>query len=184
MSNREPGSAGSVDVITDEVLALIGTRSHVTATDLVERSEIRRFAQAIMDDDPIYYDDEAAMRRGFPCVVAPPLFPLYAFRFPPDHQDALAGAAADPDMHGGAFLPRLGLPDIPVPQKGLLNGGNEIEFLRNARVGDRLHADCELLDVYQKTGRSGLMVFVEMAMTFTDQDGNVLLRNKQIEIRR
>ena len=171
-------------VITPEVTALIGTRSTVVAWDAVERSEVRRFAQAIMDPDPIYYDDEAARARGLPGVVAPPLFPLYAFRFPPVNDDALAGAAASDDFHGGAFLPRLGLPDIPVPQKGLLNGGNDIEFFRYARIGDRLTAQCELVDIYEKTGRSGVMVFVEMAMTFTNQDGDVLLHNKQIEIRR
>ena len=174
----------TTSVITPEVTSLIGTRSTVVAWDRVERSEIRRFAQAIMDPDPIYYDDAAAKARGLPGVVAPPLFPLYAFRFPPVNEDALAGAADADDFHGGAFLPRLGLPDIPVPQKGLLNGGNDIEFFRYARIGDRLTAQCELVDIYEKTGRSGLMVFVEMAMTFTNQDGDVLLHNKQIEIRR
>jgi acyl dehydratase len=171
-------------VITDEVADLIGAKSRITAWDRVERSEVRRFAQAIMDPDPIYFDDEAAHDRGLPGVVAPPLFPLYAFRFPPTHEDALARAAVQTDFHGGAFLPRLGLPDIPVPQKGLLNGGNDIEFLRHAAVGDRLTAECELTDIYEKSGRSGHLVFIEMDMTFRNQDGDVLLRNKQIEIRR
>ena len=171
-------------MIGEAAKALIGTRSRIIAWDQVERSEVRRFAQAIMDPDPIYYDDVAARRRGFPCVVAPPLFPLYAFRFPPDAHDALAEAAEQAEFHGGAFLPRLGLPDIPVPQTGLLNGGNEIEFYRYARVGDRLTAECELTDIYEKRGRSGDLVFVEMAMTFLDQDENVLLHNTQIEIRR
>jgi acyl dehydratase len=171
-------------VITDEVRALIGTRCQTTNWDLVERSEVRRFAQAIMDPDPIYWDDEEARRRGYPGVVAPPLFPLYAFRFPPYSQDALAAAALDDNFHGAAFLPRFGLPDIPVPQKGLLNGGNDIEFFRYACIGDRLSAESELLDIYEKTGSSGQMVFVEMSMVFSNQNGEVLLRNKQIEIRR
>lgn len=171
-------------VLTDDVMALIGTRSQVTCWDLVERSEVRRFAQAIMDPDPIYWDDEEAKKRGFPCLVAPPLFPLYAFRFPPYHEDALSQAATEPDFHGAAFLPRFGLPDIPVPQKGLLNGGNDVEFFRYARVGDRLSAECELLNIYEKVGRSGHMVFVEMSMVFRNQLDEVLLHNKQIEIRR
>ena len=171
-------------VITDEVAALIGTRSQMTTWDIVERSEIRRFAQAVMDPDPIYWDDDAAKKRGFSGVVAPPLFPLYAFRFPPYHEDALAQAAVEDDFHGGSFLPRFGLPDIPVPQKGLLNGGNDIEFHGYARIGDRLSADCELIDIYQKLGSTGTLVFVEMFMTFRNQDGQILLHNRQVEIRR
>ena len=45
----------------------------------VERGAIRKFVEAIGDDDPIYYDAQAAQAAGFTTVLAPPTF-LCTFR--------------------------------------------------------------------------------------------------------
>jgi len=116
-------------------------------------------------------------------VVAPPFYPMYGFRFQPDRPDALAPAATDPDFHGGTFLPRFGLPDVPGPERRL-NGGNEIEFYALARPGDRLTAKSRIEDVFQKQGRQGPMVFVNMHIAIYNQDGQLLLLNRQTSIRR
>jgi acyl dehydratase len=169
--------------LTPEIKALIGTSVHMSAWDAVERGAIRRFIQAIMDLDPVYWDDEEATTTPFGGVVAPPLFPLYNFRFPPTIPDQLEGALTDPMFHGGSFLPRFGLPDVPGPERRL-NGGNEIEFLAAARPGDRLDATSEIEDIFEKEGRSGRMVFVRMKITIRNQNGQVLLINRQTSIRR
>lgn len=172
-----------VNYVTPEVKALIGTEAEMTAWDEVERGAIRRFVQAIMDPDPVYWDDDAAAGTRFGGVIAPPLFPLYNFRFPPSAPDALEPALTDPLYHGGSFLPRFGLPDVPGPERRL-NGGNEIEFLAAARPGDRLHATSRIEDIFQKTGRSGPMVFVRMKIEIRNQKGELLLINRQTSIRR
>ena len=52
--------------ITEEVRALIGKESEpITAFHAVESSEVRRFIQAIMDDDPIYWDAEYAKKTKY-----------------------------------------------------------------------------------------------------------------------
>jgi len=59
----------------------------------VSRELIRRFAQAIGDDDPAYTDAAAARQLGHPDVIAPPTFlTVLAFRY------ALTGPVADPDL--------------------------------------------------------------------------------------
>jgi len=170
--------------ITPEVKALIGASAEMHAWDEVERGALRRFVQAVMDVDPIYWDDEYAAATKYGGVVAPPLYPLYGFRYPPNMPDALEGALTDPHYHGSSFLPRFGLPDVPVPLYRILNGGNDIEFFALARPGDRLTAVSTIEDIYQKSGRSGVMVFVCMKFVITNQRGEVLLINRQRSIRR
>jgi len=54
---------------------------------------------------------------------------------------------------------------VPLPR--LLNGGYEYEFYRYARVGERIYRSSTYLDIYQRDGRSGPMVFVIVADMFT-----------------
>src|SRR5215510_7850660 len=87
---------GSMDgsYITLEIKALIGMEGEPqTACEPVERSEVRRFAQAVMDDDPIFWDDTYARNTRYGAVVAPPLFPLFAHRRSPQAPDPLDTAA-------------------------------------------------------------------------------------------
>lgn len=170
--------------VTDDVKALVGAGSDIESWDAVERGAIRRFVQAIMDPDPIYWDDRYAAETRYAGVVSPPMYPMYAFRFPANAPDPLDAAHETAHYHGGSFLPLFGLPEPNLPLKRVLNGGNEIEFFALARPGDRLRASSMIEDIYQKNGRQGPMVFIRMKFTITNQDGVVLLVNRQTSIRR
>jgi acyl dehydratase len=172
------------DYITPEIKALIGKEAQMDAWDEVERGAVRRFVQAVMDPDPVYWDNEYASTTRYGGVVVPPMYPMYAFRFPPDAPDPLDAAYDDPLYHGGSFMPRFGLPEPPVPLQRVLNGGNDVEFLALARPGDRLRAKSVIEDIYQKNGRQGPMVFIQMKIVISNQDGQVLLINRQTSIRR
>ncbi|HYM90218.1 MAG TPA: MaoC family dehydratase N-terminal domain-containing protein [bacterium] len=172
------------DYITPDIKALIGREAQMEAWDEVERGAIRRFVQAVMDPDPVYWDDGYAAKTRYRGVVAPPMYPMYAFRFPPNAADPLDAACNNPHFHGGSFMPRFGLPEPPVPLQRVLNGGNDVEFLALARPGDRLRAKSTIEDIYQKNGRNGPMVFIRMKIVITNQDGHVLLINRQTSIRR
>ena len=62
---------------------------------------------------------------------------------------------------------------MPLPR--LLNGGYEYEFFRYARVGERIYRSSTYLDIYQRDGRSGPMVFVIVADMFTTDDNVPLI---------
>ena len=71
-----------------------------------------------------------------------------------------------------------GLPPVKVPLPRLLNGGYEYELFRYARIGERIYRSSTYLDIYQRDGRSGPMVFVIAADTFTTDgpsDGTIPL---------
>ena len=172
--------------ITPEVKALIGMEGEPqTCCEPVERSEIRRFAQAVMDDDPIFWNDAYARNTRYGGVVAPPLFPLFADRRPSGTPDPIAEAATNPDFDGFAGLLQTGLPPIPLPQfPRLLNGGNEVELYQLPRVGDRITARAKYLDIYEKTGRSGTMVFIVVETRYANQDDELLMLSRVTLIRR
>jgi hypothetical protein len=130
------------DYITPAVRAMIGGSGSVAeAPEPLDRSTIRRFAQAIMDDDPLYWDAEYASRTRYGRIMAPPLLPLHALRRPGGAPDPLQRVIDDPDYDGaGDVLGRMGLPRIPIPQKRLLNGGNDVRISSLAGVGDLIAA--------------------------------------------
>jgi acyl dehydratase len=172
------------DYITAEVKAVIGAEGEVIAWDSVEAGAIRRFIQAIMDPDPIYWDTNVASER-FGGVVAPPLYPMYAFRTPPNAPDPLDEAIRNPRYHGASsFMAALGLPELPIPLAGILNGGSDVEFFALAGVADRLTLRSMIEDIYQKSGRSGPLIFVRIRLEVRNQKGTVLLVNRQTIIYR
>jgi hypothetical protein len=166
------------DYITDEVRAMIGFETAFEeACDPVERGQIRRHVQAIMDRDPLYYDEAHAATTRFGGIVAPPLFPLHAVtRSAPAADDPLEPGLSNPDFDGSsANVLRSAVPP-PVPLKRTLNGGSEFEIFRLARPGERIRAKSRYVDIYQKNGRTGPIVFWVIETTYVTDEGELLLR--------
>jgi acyl dehydratase len=166
----------AVTVLTDEIRGLIGvTGPLLTAPTAIGADTLRRFAQAVMETDPIHHDDDAARARGYDGIVAPPLFPLHAFPRPLGSPDPLDALADDPDWDG-IELVEDGLPPLDLPLQRLLNGGVDAEIFALARVGDTLTSRSEYADISERGGRSGPMVFVVVQTDYATTKGTELLR--------
>jgi hypothetical protein len=176
---------GPVNYITEEVKALIGYQTDwVEACDAVERGAIRRFTQAVMDEDPVYWKDEYAGTTKYGGVVAPPLFPLHAHRRPPGTRDPLSRVAGDPNFDGVTRDFGLGLPPVPVPLARLLNGGNQVEVYQLAKPGDRIRGKSKYIDIYQKEGKSGVLVFILVETLYCNHKDEPLLKSLQTHVLR
>jgi acyl dehydratase len=153
-----------------------------TAWDEVSRSEIRRYAQAIMDDDPIYWDEGHAGRTKYGGVVAPPFLPGKMFRVPPDAPDPLQ----DEGGWSGEHSPRGdGEPRVPWPEGWIvLHGSDEAEIYQLARPGDRITSRSKLIDVYERQGRSGHLVMAVTETSYFNQDGDLLYVNRGVGVAR
>lgn len=147
----------------------------------LERDTLRRFVQAIMDADSTYTDEAHASESKFEGLVAPPLYPVHAFRPPTGDSDPLNSVIQDHDADGtyGNLGVAFGLPTVESPYKRLLNGGNEIEFYRCLRVGERVVAQPKYADLVLKAGKSGHLLLVVIETRFTTEAGDLLLINKQ-----
>ena len=147
----------------------------------LERDTLRRFVQAIMDTDPLYLDAVYAKGTKYGNTVAPPLYPVHAFRPALGGNDPLDALHenADADGSGGNDGVFFGLTPIDSPFKRLLNGGNEIEFFRCLAIGERCVAGARYADVRLKQGKGGALLLVTIETTFTTEDGDRLLVNRQ-----
>jgi hypothetical protein len=85
----------------------------------------------------------------------------------PEHPDFQVSTAFPTHVNIARMLPD----DFPQFGSGRgIDGGKSIEWHRPMRAGDRLHATVQIGDVYDKTGRSGTMVFIVNRMTFLDAE--------------
>jgi hypothetical protein len=171
-------------ILTPEILAYVGVSTATDfACDPVEQGAVRRFAQAIMDDDPDYGPDaSAATPWGGP--IAPPLFANHVVRRPFGTRDLVQERAADPDYDGTGGLPS-GLPAIePLKHFAMLNGGAEFELYRYARHGERVQVTQRYADITEKTSSKGSMILVVIEAEIRTADDELLLRARRTLIRR
>lgn len=128
----------------------------------VERGKIKEFARAIGDLNPFYLDDEIGRASPWGDNIAPPTFPI-TFR--------------DERADSGAMLKDLGV-DI----SRVLHGEQEFEFFRQIRPGETFLCRTKITDIYEKTGRSGPMVFVVRETAVTDGDNEIVAKMRHITV--
>ncbi|HXJ80827.1 MAG TPA: MaoC family dehydratase N-terminal domain-containing protein [Candidatus Methylomirabilis sp.] len=184
--------ADQKSVLTDEIRALIGVTAERVEASLwgIEREDLRRFTQAIMDPDPRYWDEAFAKGTKFGGIVTPPIYCTYLSRkTPPGADDPITRAFehdADSDGIGGVQADRRGaLPPIPTSLKRILNAGNEIELYKYPTLGDRIFAQARYADIKERVGREGhRMLIITTETTYTNQNGEVLCILRASGIRR
>ena len=121
-------------VITEAVRRAIGVESP-PVTHTIELGAIRRFARAIGDPNPLFNDEAAARKTRYGGVIAPPTF--------------LRSLMDDPARAR-----------VDVPYTGVLDGGSDWEYFEPVRPGDRVTITSKVVNVYERQGRLGNMVFV------------------------
>ena len=112
-----------------------------TAEFKVTEEEMVEFARACGETDPRFID--------------------------PAHHDFKA-----PTTLTSKYVSRRVLPQ-EFPRIGLrgFDAGKTVNAIAPIRAGDRLTARSRIADIYEKTGRSGPMVFIVHRMEFTNQRG-------------
>ena len=123
----------------------VGRQAAAVTLD-VERGHIRRFVEAVGDDNPIYVDEAAAKAAGHPRIPAPPTF---------------ATALRPPD-------PRVG---VDLDWRKLLHGEQEYEFSRPIYAGDRLTLVARIAAADVKQTKGGVMDVMILETTADDADG-------------
>jgi hypothetical protein len=121
----------------------------------VERGKVREFALAIGDSNPAYYSDDP---------VLPPTFPItFAFWSDANLVDKLAS--------------------LGVQIWNVLHAEQEYVYARPIRVGDTITGQATIADIYTKEGRAaGTMDFVAVAIEYTNQNGEPVLKENMLLI--
>ena len=84
----------------------------------------------------------------------------------PSHSDFQAAPSYASRFHGRKQLPE----GFPMMREKSFDGGKTVEWKAPIRAGDTLVARSHIHDIFEKTGRSGGMMFVVHRMEFTNQD--------------
>ena len=132
----------------------IGRSSPPTLNE-VEKGSIRRFAEALGDYNPIYYDEEYARASGYPTIVAPPTFPA--------------------SFHSAADLREL----LGVGIKSLLHAEQAFDYERPILAGDRIYVSTRVSDVLEKTGPAGKMDVAVIEDEGRDEEGTLVFRARR-----
>ena len=128
-----------------------------------ERGRIKDFARAIGDLNPFYLDDSVGRASPWGDLIAPPTF----------------GTSFRGD--GGAETGTL-LEDLGVDISRVLHGEQEFEIFRPITPDETLLCRSKVVDVYEKTGRSGPMAFVVRETAVTDGAGDIVLKMRQVTV--
>lgn len=145
-------------LIPPEVQARVGAVAAVAAGE-VYRRDWQRWAVAVEDHNPLWFDPEVARDHGYDDVVAPPLFVQYAVLGVTPLDELRA------DGSSGAVSGSLTFPDAPRR----MAGGESTSFHRPCYHGDQITMERRVESVVQKQGRSGPFVLVTWRTTYTNQ---------------
>jgi acyl dehydratase len=133
----------------------------------VEKGAIRRYADAVGDDNPLYYDEEYAKKTKYGGIIAPPGFFGWAKKTI-SSSEGLIGLI-------GAM--------IEAGYAGILDGGMAYDFYLPVRVGDTLVGSPKVADIALKEGKTKMMI-LRFETSYTNQNGDLVAKSYQTLIGR
>ena len=149
--------------LLEKLKETIGQEIVLQAPDEMGRSSLRQYALAIGDFNPLYSDRKFAQAHGLPDVMAPPTLICDTWQY------------VDGDMDERGDLLGRG----PIRELEGLRAGNEYEFFQPIHPDDVITAHWKVKDVYEKTGRTGSIIFQVIETTFYNQKDELLARNTE-----
>jgi len=148
-------------LVSEELLANVGRQS-IPRREIVTRRDIRKYAVATGNRQRKYLDGD----------VAPPMFHVPLF------WDVVELDQLTPD---GVSIDTL-LPRFPLDRA--MAGGLDIQYLKPIVPGDWLTAVRTLTAIYEKSGRSGPLIFYEVLMEIRNDADDLVVREKTTRILR
>ena len=134
---------------------LIGKQS-LPVKNTVERGAVKKFAEAIGDFAPIYYDEEAGRNSRYERNIAPPTFPV--------------------------TLDFGSIPELNLQTKGLIHGKQSYHYKRPILVGEEVYCHSKVKNYYERTGSEGDMGFLVIARYGIDATDKLIFTEELVII--
>lgn len=160
-------------LVPPETRALVGQALGEPVSAVVTRREAQRYARAVGDLAPIYFDENAARAAGYAGLVAPPTFVAHV---------VVEGSTLEHLRRDGLWSDRG--PRLRLGVSRTMFGGEEWEFRVPVVVGDTITAQRRLGAIEEKEGRSGPFVLLHYETTFTNQRDEVVAVSRLVGIAR
>lgn len=126
---------------------LIGKQSN-KVKNVLERGAVKKFAEAIGDLHPIYFDEVTGRKSRYHANIAPPTFPR----------------TFDYGVIEG----------LNLPNKGLIHGEQTFHYERPLRVGEEIFCSSKVKNYFEKKGNFGQMGFLILESVGEDLAGNII----------
>jgi acyl dehydratase len=150
----------------------IGKETATYTGEPVMSRDIRRYALAIDDPDPVYTDAVAARRSRHLGTVAPLFYVTWAVGVPGAEKSVK-------ELGEDGLATFVGVPEIPnVWELGWVRGGEELEFFERIHVNDVVTVKGKIVDMKEKDGKSGKLVFVTSEFVYTNQKGATIATHR------
>ena len=115
-----------------------------------------RFTGSVFDEIDLDVNADSLVGFALACGETDPKFT------DPSHPDFQAVPNYPTRIHGTRQLP----PDFPVEMQRCFDAGKSCVVHAPVRVGEKITGRSEIFDIYEKTGRSGSMLFIVHRMNF------------------
>jgi acyl dehydratase len=156
-------------MLPEEMAPFIGKSIGNVACE-VEKGSIKRFADAVGETNPLYWDEDYAAKSRFGSIIAPPGFFGWPVKLP----------------MGAVFVRPTDISDPPDATEGMrnalakagysnvLDGGIEYEFFQPVRAGDALTAKSSIKEIREREGKSGKMAFIVMETSYYNKKNELV----------
>lgn len=145
-------------IINEWRLRLVG---HITRFDLgiIDPLWSQRYAMAVDDLDPVYFDENAARKAGLKGIIAPPNY-IATLRSAP-----VAGPAQNELLTDGTSPD--GRPAIPGLQ--IMGGGQSIEFVEPVYCGEHIWGDKKIKSISTRDSKNGQLIIIEEEIIYRNE---------------
>ena len=153
-------------LITEEAKAFIGKETTLPLGEVTLR-DIQRYAVAVGDMNPLYFDEERARESAYGGIIAPPNFLTAVIHW--------GSGPAESELGPDGLPPQ---DELRLPLRGVtraMGAGQEIECRLPVRPGDRFTRVSKIVDMVEQTGRSGRFVLVTTEQRYMNQRGEVAI---------
>ncbi len=161
-------------MLPEEVSKLTGKAGEVMVFD-VEKEPIRRFADAVGDLNPLYWDQEYARSSRYGSIIAPPGFISSPWFSRP--KSGTTSSSAREEL-------RDALQKAGYTNPAAIDAGIEYEFFCPVRAGDTIAFTSTIKDITEREGKTGKMAFIITETTYTNQNGDLVAKARGTLIQR
>ena len=124
----------------------------------IEKGQLRRFAAAINEDNPIHSNEKAAAAAGFVSIVAPPTFPAALH----DLDDLFE--------------------EIGLDTRSTMHAEEEYEYFRPICAGDVISVVHRIVNAYDKQAPNGRLIFVVIETRGTDKRSRPVFKGRRVMV--
>jgi acyl dehydratase len=157
---------------SEALQSLIGKKGTPLVLE-VNRTDIRKIADAAGDRNSLYWDDECAARSNYRGIIAPPDFFGWPVKWGPNQTF----------MNHSDLSVQVYIEAAKAGYNKSINAGMESEYFLPVRPGDTIVVSTEIVAIEEKEGKKGgKMLFATIEATMVNQNGDIVAKQRHSSI--